>query len=393
MASAKSVDRKLTRRPAQTFDYKDFSRTGPGTLAGRYLRKMFWWPVYRSQDLQPGRAAPIRLLCEEFALYRGAGGEARVIEPRCPHRGTLLSTGWVEDNAIRCFYHGWKFDGAGRCIEQPAEDDRFAQKIKIRIYPTQEYLGLIFAYLGDGAPPPFPRYPFMEELDESECVRAVLTDVKPYNFRNRIENSVDPVHVAFVHRNSEYRGLTGCPRVEAEETGYGMILRAIRPDGSVRITQFEMPTLLYIKQGPRSPEEKGWRDFLNWRVPIDDETNRGFSVTLARLSGDAARRFLEQQEKRMQKDPALEIGEAVLAGKTHVDDITDLQLAVNVQDYVAQRGQGVISDRAGERLGRSDAGVILLRKLYAREMKMLAEGKKLKRWSTLVPEATIGNES
>jgi 5,5'-dehydrodivanillate O-demethylase len=154
-----------------------------------------------------------------------------------------------------------------------------------------------------------------------------------------------------------------------------------------------MPTLLYIKQGPRSPEEKGWRDFLNWRVPIDDESNRGFSVTLARLSGDAAKRFIEQQEARMEKDPALEIGEAVLAGKVHVDDITDLQLAVNVQDYVAQRGQGVISDRAGERLGRSDAGVILLRKLYAREMKTLAEGKKLKRWNTLVPAATIGNES
>jgi 5,5'-dehydrodivanillate O-demethylase len=342
--------------------------------------------------LKPGRAVPLRLMGEEFALYRGAAGDAHVIEPRCPHRGTLLSTGWVEDDSIRCFYHGWKFDGGGRCIEQPAEDERFMQKVKIRTYPTKEYLGLIFAYLGDGAPPPFPRYPFMEELDESESVRAVLTDVKPYNFRNRIENSVDPVHVAFVHRNSEYRGLTGCPRVEAEETDYGMVLRAIRPDGSVRVTQFEMPTLLYIKQGPRSPEEKGWRDFLNWRVPIDDESNRGFSVTLARLSGEAAKRFIEQQEARMEKDPALEIGEAVLAGKMHVDDITDLQLAVNVQDYVAQRGQGVISDRAGERLGRSDAGVILLRRLYAREMKTLAEGKKMKRWNTLVPAATIGNE-
>ncbi|HEY3303374.1 MAG TPA: Rieske 2Fe-2S domain-containing protein [Candidatus Binatia bacterium] len=392
MPSVKSITRnkKSARRPAQKFDYKDFSRTGPGTLAGRYLRKMFWWPVYRSQDLKPGRAAPIRLLCEEFALYRGAGGEVHVFEPRCPHRGTLLSTGWVEDDSLRCFYHGWKFNSAGQCIEQPAENNRFAQKVKIRSYPVKEYLGLVFVYLGDGAPPPFPRYHFMEERDESECVRAVLTDVKPYNFRNRIENSVDPVHVAFVHRNSEYRGLTGCPRVEAEETDYGMILRAIRPDGSVRVTQFEMPTLLYIKQGPRSPEEKGWRDFLNWRVPIDDETNRGFSVTLARLSGDSAKRFIEQQEARMQKDPALEIGEAVLAGKMHVDDITDLQLAVNVQDYVAQRGQGVISGRAGERLGRSDAGVILLRKIYAREMKTMAQGKKMKRWSPLVPAATIG---
>src|SRR4051812_47717690 len=99
--------KRATGRAPQKFDYKDFSRTGPDTLAGRYLRKMFWWPVARAQDLKPGRAVPLRLMGEEFALYRGAAGDAHVIEPRCPHRGTLLSTGWVEDDSIRCFYHGW----------------------------------------------------------------------------------------------------------------------------------------------------------------------------------------------------------------------------------------------------------------------------------------------
>ena len=54
----------------------------------------------------------------------------------------------------------------------------------------------------------------------------------PYNYFNRVENSVDPVHVAFVHRNSEYRGLAGCPRVTAEETDYGMVVRATRPNNA-----------------------------------------------------------------------------------------------------------------------------------------------------------------
>ena len=194
------------------------THTGPGTLAGRYLRT-FWQPVYRSQDLPAGRAVTIRLLSEDFTLYRGTSGGVYLIAPRCAHRGTQLSTGWVEEDCVRCFYHGWKYDGSGQCVEQPAEEPGFARKVRIPSYPTREYLGLIFVYLGEGRPPEFPRYGFMEELDDTECVRLVHVDKKPYpyNYRNGLENSVDPVHVAFVHRNSEYRGLVCCPEVDAEE--------------------------------------------------------------------------------------------------------------------------------------------------------------------------------
>src|SRR4029453_2584574 len=103
---------------------------------------------------------------QDFTIYRGEDGTAHVVAPRCAHRGTQLSTGWVEGDCIRCFYHGWKYDGAGQCVEQPAEDAGFAGKVKIESSPTEEYLGLVFAYLGEaqrdatGAfrPPPLPRY-------------------------------------------------------------------------------------------------------------------------------------------------------------------------------------------------------------------------------------------
>src|SRR5713226_7171098 len=106
-------------------------------------------------------------MSEDFTLYRGQSGTPHLVAFRCAHRGTQLSTGWVEGDCIRCFYHGWKYDGAGQCVEQPAEDSSFPPKVKIVSYPTEEYLGLIFAYLGDaehgdtGAfrPPPLPRYP------------------------------------------------------------------------------------------------------------------------------------------------------------------------------------------------------------------------------------------
>src|SRR5437867_2499090 len=82
---------------------------------------------------------------------------------RCAHRGTRLSTGWVEGDDLRCFYHGWKYGPDGQCIEQPAEPEPFCSRIKIRGYPVQECLGLIFAYLGEGQPPELPRFPDFEK--------------------------------------------------------------------------------------------------------------------------------------------------------------------------------------------------------------------------------------
>ena len=53
---------------------------------------------------------------------------------------------------------------------------------------------------------------------------------------------------------------------------------------------------------------------------------------------------------------------------------------INLQDYVAQRGQGIIADRDHERLGRADLAVFMLRKLWAGELKALAAGRPLKQW-------------
>ena len=114
--------------------------TAPGTPAGRYLRT-FWNPIYHSIDLKVGRPVPLRIMSESFTLYRGDGGAVHLVEARCPHRGTQLSAGRVEADALRCFYHGWKFGGDGRCIEQPADESRFCDKAAIRAWPAQEYLG------------------------------------------------------------------------------------------------------------------------------------------------------------------------------------------------------------------------------------------------------------
>src|SRR5512145_1035721 len=137
--------------------YEDLVHIGPDAIAGKYMRR-FWHPVCRSQDMAMGWAKPIRILGEDLTLYRDEAGVPHVVAFRCAHRGAQLSAGWVEGDCIRCRFHGWKYDSSGQCVEQPAEKETFAEKVRIRSCPTEEYLGLIFVYLGPDVPPPLPRY-------------------------------------------------------------------------------------------------------------------------------------------------------------------------------------------------------------------------------------------
>jgi 5,5'-dehydrodivanillate O-demethylase len=368
-------------------DYRDFVHTGPDTLMGRYLRR-FWHPVYVAEELPPGRAVPIRIMSEDFTLYRGESGTPHVLAFRCAHRGTQLSTGWVEGDCIRCFYHGWKYDASGQCVEMPAEDPSFPPKVRIRSYPTQEYLGLIFAYLGEGAPPPLPRYPVFE----GEGVLTVSWYLRKCNYFNNVESNMDELHVAFVHRDAEgFSELNrGLPTISGEETEYGIVKYGTRPDGVVRVSHFFMPNVLYIKGSPED-EGSGWVDHIAWRVPIDDTQHKSFTVALAHVAGEAAQRYREKLVQRRALlatlPPAHEVTEAILRGELRLEDVKDRPDIVNIQDAVAQVGQGVIADHEHERLGRSDVLLILLRKILARELQALAEGRPLKPWR--VPEHLV----
>ena len=356
--------------------YADFVHTDPGTLAGRFMRR-FWHPIYRSQDLAPGRRVPVKIMGEEFTLYRGESGAAHLLAHRCAHRGTQLSVGRVEGDCIRCFYHGWKYDGLGQCVEQPAEDVSFAAKIRIRSYPIEEYLGLIFAFLGEGAPPPMVRYPELE----GEGVLENHTFVRACNFFRHLE--LDPAHIAFVHQDSPEAesGLTGIPTIECQETDYGFVFHA-RRDDKVQTQHRLMPNASYFKVFPMDAES-GWRDRAAWRVPVDDGHYVSFIADLVRVSGDAAQRYRERHSKsgKTSPRPIGELTSAVLSGKLAVEDVKDLGAnVVFFQDEVALLAQGDIGKESDEHLGPADSLVSLQRQLWARELTALAQGRPLKEW-------------
>jgi phenylpropionate dioxygenase-like ring-hydroxylating dioxygenase large terminal subunit len=83
-------------------------------------------------------------------LYRDRGGDYGLVAEKCSHRGASLYYGFVEEDGIRCAYHGWKYDACGRCVEQPFESPEagFKDKIAHPAYPVVKLSGLLFAYMG-----------------------------------------------------------------------------------------------------------------------------------------------------------------------------------------------------------------------------------------------------
>jgi 5,5'-dehydrodivanillate O-demethylase oxygenase subunit len=370
----------------------DLYRTEPGTLAGRYLRS-FWQPVYRARDLPAGETVPLRIMSEDFTLYRGQTGMPHLVAFRCAHRGTQLSAGWVEDDCIRCFYHGWKYDSSGQCVEQPGEDASFKSKIKIRSYPTEEYLGLIFVYLREGTAPPFPRYP---DLDASGIVHVLLSEEWPCNYFNRLDNLGDPVHVPFTHRESRSRigiDVVVPDRLIAEESEVGIKLTRKLTGGKTETRYILMPNMNHLRhplriKGPIAKQlGEGSVDRFLWRVPIENDRCLGLGVDIVHLvNEDAKKKFLEFSSEAEANGPShIDLAESVLRGKAKIKNMTgaDNYELTRIEDYVAQVGQGAIADYNQFHLGRNDAVVILFRKIWERELRALAEGTPMKLWKTL----------
>jgi 5,5'-dehydrodivanillate O-demethylase oxygenase subunit len=385
---------QLHRKPRAKNRAIRFDEIEASSLAGQYLRR-FWHPIAIADDVKPGRAKPLRVMGDNFTLYRGEKGAFHLTEFRCPHRGTQLSVGWVEGDNIRCLYHGWKFDATGQCIEQPGETKSdFARKVSIATFPVQEYLGLVFGYFGPGQPPPIPRYSVFENggyLDRSMYVRDC-------NYFQSIENGMDEVHVIFTHRDTTF-STSGhndeVPLIEAEEKPYGMVEIAHRSANRLRETHLLMPNILFLKLPPELPEEDKWRDYVSWRVPIDHHVHMSFIVPRLSLTEGAVESYRHASDavaaRLRELEPTREVARRILAGELRVADVLDRPDLVGIQDSVTQIGQGLVADRAHERLGKSDVAIILLRKLWEREIRRLASGEPLTQWQ--VPEglsSTIG---
>ena len=212
-------------------------KVGPGTPMGDLMRR-YWHPVAAVGELDDNPVKPVRLMGEDFVLYKEPSGEYGLLERHCPHRRADLSYGWVEaDGGLRCSYHGWLFDTQGRCIGQPYEqiahpDAAFKDKVRAKAYHAEAKAGLVWAYIGDE---PAPELWDWDRYYDRGYKQVVFSTV-PCNWLQCQENSIDPVHFEWLHSNWSLR-LKGSgdfspthTRVGFDEFEFGFRYLRIRED-------------------------------------------------------------------------------------------------------------------------------------------------------------------
>ncbi|WP_370208438.1 Rieske 2Fe-2S domain-containing protein [Pararhodobacter marinus] len=110
-----------------------------------------WIRIADSADLdRPRPLIPVTLQGRRLVLFRDEEGQLGLIGRHCPHRGADLCYGRLEDNGLRCPFHGWHFDRTGQCVEQPAEPEgsRMHEQIRVPMVPVREENGAIWAQVG-----------------------------------------------------------------------------------------------------------------------------------------------------------------------------------------------------------------------------------------------------
>src|SRR5882724_623291 len=228
----------------------ELTQVGPGTPGGEYLRR-FWQPVAFVRDLE--RPLRVRILGEDLVMCRDGGGQIGVLHLHCAHRGTSPEFGIPLDRGIRCCYHGWAFDVDGRCLETPGEPrgSRLKERVWQGAYPAAKF-------------------------------------TLPCNWLQAKDNSMDPVHTAFLHALSSGYQFTEAfgvvPELDWALTEAGMAYIATRRAGDlvwIRVCDFIPPNIHQFTreiEEATGPKPTSRPVIIRWAVPDEDKHTTKFEL-------------------------------------------------------------------------------------------------------------------
>jgi len=379
------------------------TRTGAGTAMGDLFRR-FWQPVLLSQELPEPDGPPLRvkIFGEDLIAFRDSGGRVGLLDPVCPHRGANLFFGRNEQGGIRCAYHGWKFDVAGRCLDMPTmpPESRFRDKVRAGAYPAREWGDFVWAYFGP--PEHEPPLPELEFALMPPSHRFVSKKLQQCNWAQACEGAIDTAHFSFLHmpvwtaqdgidtavRRSSVdvertRWMRDDPRpqfeVVAHDVGFvaGAARKADGDDLYWRIAQYMLPNHALTPNAlpGENIHSQSW-------VPIADELcwvfcatwNPDRPLTEAERAGFRAGRSVHAQVdarwvplRNRDNDYLVDRADQKLRTFTGIQGVSE-------QDAMIQDSQGFIADRTREHLGPTDIAVIEFRTLILRAARELRAG-------------------
>lgn len=346
------------------------TQVGKGTPMGELMRR-YWHPIAGSAQLTADNPTKeVRLLGEDLVLYRDSKGVVGCIEPSCAHRKASLAYGIPEENGIRCAYHGWIFNEHGQCVDQPSEPEgsKFKDKVRLKAYPTQELGGLVFVYMGPLPAPALPKWDVLSWEGHKDNWSVML----PCNWLQCQENSLDPLHFQWLHRYwggwqmnrmkspderdawNSVMGARGADhkKIGFEITDYGVVKRRLVGDEQESDDHWAIghpilfPNILRVSHG------------LEIRVPVDDTHTLHVITNYRQYNEDEA----PQAQVPFDERPLFDENGRIVRDY------------VAAQDQVAWVIQGPVMDRTSERLGVTDVGLIMFRRMLDEQMDVVADG-------------------
>jgi 5,5'-dehydrodivanillate O-demethylase len=379
---------------------RELTQVGPGTPMGELLRR-YWFPVAGSVELTQHPTKSVQLLGESLVLYRDKSGRLGLVQRSCPHRRVDLAYGFPDEEGLRCGYHGWLFNAEGQCLDMPAESEEstFKDKVNITAYPVEEMGGLVFAYLG---PKPVPLLPRWSQLVDDNIIRDIGYSVLPANWVQIMENNVDQSHTEWLHGHYfnfllEQRAALGPtvrgvdPKFYADEvarnggkplearrrggplgwkhvkmgwdvTDYGIIKRRVIHGNDESHAQWAVGHPIIFPHMVKGAANSGISQ-MQFRVPMDDTHTMEIFYT----------HFMPPEGMTVPKQETIPWYEIPMEDDRgwHITE------TISQQDMMVMTTQGEgtgIIDRSIEKLGESDRGVILYRKLLKDQMQIVQDG-------------------
>jgi phthalate 4,5-dioxygenase len=391
------------------------TRIGPGTACGAMMRH-YWHPAALLDEFDP-RFDPrmaerplkaVRLLGQDFVLFRDAAGQWGLLDRDCPHRGADLAFARHEGDGVRCPFHGWKFDAQGRCLETPAEPfgSTLCQRVRQRAYPVREVAGVLFVWLGpEGSTP--SELPALDAFRAPASHRFAFKGLWRCNWLQAFEVGIDPAHASFLHRFLQDEGLeasygrqfrgASVGAVDGERWPMTRVLREFHQpeirhdtltDGHVRLTTLRVinDALTHVRVTnalfpytfviPLSETIT----ITQLHVPVDDVTTYWYAFF---TSFDQP---LDQEEMRRQRLDAVDLPDYIPKKGRHNDwgydpaeqrTRTYLGMGehdINVHDQWAVESMGPIQDRTREHLGTSDKVIMANRRVLQAAIATVAAG-------------------
>ena len=372
-------------------DNEIVTRTGPGTPMGELMRQ-YWIPALMSSELvADGPPLRLKLLCEELVAFRTASGKVGVMDHRCPHRRVSLFFGRNEEDGIRCVFHGWKFDTAGICLDQPNVPPHLGStyKVKVKAYRTTERYGVIWVYMGARAePPPLPNFPVFTMPPDRV---SVWCEQRACNYLQPIEGELDTSHAGFLHMGgatgASHAGTTYGNKLDVEnraveykvvDTDGGLLAGGYRPADEQntywRLGNFLLP---FWTQPP--PCAFGAEAIARAWVPIDDTHTMLFGIstdTYIMAQGPRASRPTSVPgmsfDYNFLPNTSDWYGRWRMASNESNDYLIDREMqrtqsysgveGLDIQDSMVQESMGAIAEHDKEHLVPSDLAVARIRR-------------------------------